>query len=131
MIATLVTAASMLLVAQDRPGLAWPPAEDAQAYYVRLRSFTGRELWQARTTAPHLAYPEGKDPLRRGLTYQWEVTYRDSNDRFPTLVQPKFSVAWLSELGQMEEIRPLAVSEDRADLLAAALAYHRLVKPAN
>jgi tetratricopeptide (TPR) repeat protein len=67
-------------------------------------------------------YPAGKEALSRGYLYRWEVTDPDSRP----VVTGEFLVATESELKQMEELKPLAAGEDRADLLAAALSYRRL-----
>jgi hypothetical protein len=124
--APAVTPIDGATIVTDRPTLAWPPAEGARVYFVHLRTFAGRELWQARTTESHLAYPEGKDPLPLGSLCRWEVSYQDRHDRDRPLVQAEFAVASPTELGQMEELQSLAASEDRAVLLTTALAYQRL-----
>ena len=45
---------------------------------------------------------------------------------FRPVATGQFMVATESELKQMEELKPLAAGDDRADLLAAALSYRRL-----
>jgi tetratricopeptide (TPR) repeat protein len=109
-------------VAADRPGFAWPPAKEAKSYQVRLLSGDGREFWRVETTGPKLNYPEGREALKRGYLYRWEVTDQDAR----LLTSGQFMVATESELKQLEELRPLTTSSDRADLLTAALAYRRL-----
>jgi hypothetical protein len=109
-------------VAADRPRFAWPPAKEAKSYQVKLLSGDGRELWRAEATGPKLDYPEGREALKRGYLYRWEVTDQDARP----LTSGQFMVATESELKQLEELRPLTASSDRADLLAAALAYRRL-----
>jgi tetratricopeptide (TPR) repeat protein len=71
---------------------------------------------------PKLDYPAGREPLKRGYLYRWEVTDQDSRP----VTSGQFLVATESELKQLEELRQLAASGDRADLLAAALSYRRL-----
>jgi hypothetical protein len=110
------------MVGSDRPGFAWPPTNGAKGYLVRLVSAASRELWRAEATDPKLAYPAGQKALTRGYLYRWEVTDRESR---PVLTG-QFMVATESESKQLEELRPLAAGEDRADLLAAALSYRRL-----
>ena len=109
-------------VAADRPGFAWPAAKEAKSYQVKLLSGDGRELWRSEATGPKLDYPAGREALKRGYLYRWEVT--DPASRPVTSGQ--FLVATESELKQLEELRQLAASGDRADLLAAALSYRRL-----
>ena len=82
----------------------------------------GRELWRSEATGPKLDYPAGQEPLKRGYLYRWEVTDQDSRP----VTSGQFLVATESELKQFEELRQLAASGDRADLLAAALSYRRL-----
>jgi hypothetical protein len=67
-------------------------------------------------------YPAGKEALSRGYLYRWVVTDPDSRP----VVTGEFLVATESELKQMEELRPLAAGDDRADLLAPALSYRRM-----
>jgi hypothetical protein len=109
-------------VATDRPDLAWPEAKPAGASRVRLLTGSGRELWKAESRAARLAFPKDKEPLRRGYVYHWEVTDQD----FRPIASGEFTVATASELEQMEGLRSLAASPDRADRLAAALSYRRL-----
>jgi hypothetical protein len=109
-------------VVSDRPALAWPPSNRATTYRVKLFSSAGRELWRAETTDPSVAFPVDKEPLRRDNVYRWEVTDQD----FRTVAAAEFSVANDSELKQLDELKPLAAGTDRADRLAAALAYRRL-----
>lgn len=110
-------------VADDRPAFAWPAAKGAKGYRVRLLAEgSGRLIWQAETTGPKLAYPEGASALGRGYVYRWVVTDTDSRP----VVAGRFVSADDSERRQLEELKPLADSDDRADLLAAALSYRRL-----
>jgi hypothetical protein len=109
-------------VAADRPGFAWPPAKEAKSYQMRLLSGDGREFWRVETTGPKVNYPEGREALKRGYFYRWEVTDQDAR----LLTSGQFMVATESESKQLEELRPLTASSDRADQLAAALAYRRL-----
>jgi hypothetical protein len=109
-------------VAVDRPGLAWPPAEKAETYRVKLLSGAGRELWRVEVKEPRVAYPEGKEPLQPGYLYRWEVTDQD----FRKVASGEFTFASASELGQLDELKVLASSGDMADVHSAALAYRRL-----
>jgi hypothetical protein len=110
------------MVAADRPGFSWPPAKEAKGYWVKLLSGDGRELWRAEAVGPKLDYPDGREVLKRGYLYRWEVTDQDSHP----VTSGQFLVATEAELKQLEELRPLTAGGDRADLLAAALAYRRL-----
>jgi hypothetical protein len=109
-------------VASDRPALAWPPAKDATSYRVRLLASSGRELWKLETKENQTAFPVAKEPLRRGYVFRWEVVDQD----FRPVALGEFSVATESELKQLDELKPLASADDRADLLSAALSYRRL-----
>jgi hypothetical protein len=109
-------------VATDRPGFAWPTTKGSKGYRVKLLSGDGREFWQAEATGPKLDYPEGREALKRGYLYRWEVTDQDSRP----VAAGQFLVATESELKQMEELRLLAAGDDRADLLAVALSYRWL-----
>jgi hypothetical protein len=109
-------------VATDRPGFAWPARKEAKGYRVKLFSGDGREFWRAEATRPKLDYPDGRQALKRGYLYRWEVTDEDARP----LISGEFMVATESEVKQLEDLGPLTASGDRADLLAAALAYRRL-----
>jgi hypothetical protein len=109
-------------VVSDRPSLAWAPSKGATTYRVKLFSGAGQELWRAETKDPSVAFPADKEPLRRDNSYRWEVTDQD----FRTVAAAEFSVATDDELKQLDELKPLAAGVDRADRLAAALAYRRL-----
>jgi hypothetical protein len=109
-------------VAADRPALAWPAAKDATRYRVKLYSSAGRELWKAETRETRTAFPENREPLHRGYVFRWEVVDQD----FRPVTRGEFSVATESELKQLELLKALAETGDRADRLAAALSYRRL-----
>jgi hypothetical protein len=109
-------------VAADRPGLSWPAARGATSYRVKLRSGAGRELWKLETKGPHADFPADKPPLERGHVFRWEVTDQD----FRPVAAGEFTVATDSERQQLEELKALTDSPDRADRLAVALAYRRL-----
>jgi hypothetical protein len=110
------------VVASDRPTLAWKPAEGAPGYRVKLLSSAGRELWRAETKEPRLAYPEGKEALQGGYVYRWEVS--DAEGR--PVATSTFSVATESQRKRLAELPAPEAGEDRAELLAAALAYTKL-----
>jgi len=74
------------------------------------------------TREPRLAFPEGKEALQRGYVYAWEVA--DSTGK--PIARSTFSVATVSEAKRLAELAPLATGGDRADLLAAAIAYANL-----
>ena len=109
-------------VTSDRPSLAWPPGKEAKGYRVKLLSSAGRELWRVETKETHVAFPEGKKALQRGYVYRWEVT----DEGFRPVASGEFSVATQSELKQMADLRALSEGSNRADQLAAVLAYQRL-----
>jgi hypothetical protein len=110
-------------VATDRPALAWPPTEGARRYRVKLLADgSGRELWRSEVQAPRADFPTGKEALRRGNLFRWEVTDQD----FRPVASGRFAVATAAELMQLEELKQLADSGDRADRLSAVLAYRRL-----
>ena len=109
-------------VTSDRPALAWPTGKEAKSYRVKLLSGAGRELWRVETKEPHVVFPEGQEALQRGYIYRWKVT----DAEFRPVASGEFGVATQSELKQMEDLRSLAAGGDRADQLAAVLAYQRL-----
>jgi hypothetical protein len=117
-----ITPIESATVPSDRPGFAWPPKEGAKGYRIKLRSGAGRELWSAEATEPKLDYPAGKEPLKQGYVFRWEVTELD----FRPVVTGQFIRATEPELKQLQELKPLGASDDRADLLAAAMSYRRL-----
>jgi hypothetical protein len=109
-------------VVQDRPSLAWPAAEKAESYRVKLLTGAGRELWKAETKEPRLTFPEGKEPLHEDYVYRWEVTDQD----YRQLVSGEFSAATASERAQFDELKAMVESGDRADRCSAALGYWRM-----
>ncbi len=117
-----ITPISGTTVVVDRPSLAWPSEEKIETYRVKLLSGAGRELWKVETKVPRLDYPVGKEPLQAGFVYRWEVTDQD----FRKVAHGEFTAATDSERMQLDELKPLASSGDRADRRSAALAYRRL-----
>jgi hypothetical protein len=109
-------------VTSDRPGLAWPPAEKAETYRVKLLSGASRELWKVESREPRVAFPEGREPLQPGYVYRWEVTDQD----FRKVASGEFTAATASERQQIEVLKELGRSGDRADRLSIAMAYRRL-----
>jgi hypothetical protein len=110
------------LVVSDRPALAWEAVAGTPGYRVRLLSSAGRELWRAETKEPRLPYPEGREALQRGHVYRWEVA--DAEGR--PVVASTFSVATQSQFRRLAELPAPDTVEDRAELLAAALACTKL-----
>ncbi len=110
------------LVGSDRPALAWPAAEGARTYRVKLLTGDGRELWRAESPETRAPFPADKPPLRRGYAFGWEVT----DEKFRPVASGKFMVASESELAELEGLKALADSPDRADRVAAALAFARM-----
>jgi hypothetical protein len=109
-------------VASDRPRLAWPPAEGAKTYRVKLLSSADRVLWQAETRSASVDFPKDKEPLQRGYPFRWEVTDQD----FRPVAAAEFVVASAADCAQMETLNGLANDRDRAGRLEAAMAYRRL-----
>jgi hypothetical protein len=110
-------------VSTDRPLLAWPAAEKARTYRVKLlASGSGRELWRSEVKSPKVDFPPGKDALSRGHVFLWEVTDQD----FRPVASGRFTVADDTDLKLIEELKSLADSSDRADQYSAVLAYRRL-----
>jgi hypothetical protein len=109
-------------VTSDRPGLAWPPAEKAVTYRVKLLSGADRELWKVESKEPSIAFPEDKEPLHPGYVYHWEVTDQD----FRKVASGKFTMATASEREQLGELKALVESGDQSDRYSAALGYWKL-----
>jgi hypothetical protein len=109
-------------VTSDRPGFAWPAAEKATTYRVRLLTGAGREAWRVEAREARLDFPAEKEPLKDGYVYRWEVTDPD----YRKVASGEFSVATASERAQLGELKALAASGDAADRYSAALAYRRL-----
>ncbi|HWE37407.1 MAG TPA: hypothetical protein VG406_12635 [Isosphaeraceae bacterium] len=110
------------LVDSLRPELAWRAQKGVPSYRVTVSSAAGEALWKAETTAPKLAPSQDRPELNRGEFYTWKVT--DPAGREVT--SGHFTVADAEESKQLAELKPLASSQDPADLLAAALTYDRL-----
>lgn len=109
-------------VRSDRTDLAWPASTEAKTYRVKLVSGAGRELWKVEAKEPRAIYPADKPALVRGYVYRWEVT----DEQFRPVASGDFTVASESELAQLDELKPLAESPDRADRVAAGLSFRRL-----
>ena len=109
-------------VAADRPALAWPPAERAETYRVKLLSGAGRELWRVEAKEPRVAFPAGKEPLQPGYVYRWEVTDQD----FRTVAAGEFTVATAVGAGAARRAEGAGRVGRPGRPLSAALAYRRL-----
>ncbi len=110
-------------VASDRPALAWPAAEGVKSYRVRLIvQGSERVVWNVETKEPRADFPADKPALQRGNLYRWEVT----DAGFRPVVAGEFSVATDSDLQELAEAKAAAQGDNRADRLAAALAYRGL-----
>jgi hypothetical protein len=109
-------------VASERPGFAWPPDAKSRSYRVKLNSSAGRNLWSVESTEPRLAFPEGKQPLKPGYVYRWEVTDQD----FRAITAGEFSVATQAEREQFKEFKALTEGGDRSDRFSAVLGYRRI-----
>ena len=79
-------------------------------------------MWRAETKGPRVAFPEDKGPLQPGYVYRWEVTDQD----FRKVAEGEFTAATPSERSQLDELKALAESGDRADRRAVARSYRRL-----
>jgi hypothetical protein len=110
------------MVASERPSLSWEPDAGAKGYRVRLLSSAGRELWEAESAVPSLAYPKDEEALQPSYLYSWEIADLEGN----TLVRSRFAVARRSVARQMAALAEQADSDDPAELLEAALAYSQL-----
>ncbi len=112
---------------RENSGTAWgipgagPTAQGWHERYVASVSFAKR-IRKADIKEPRLAYPADKEPLQPGYVYRWEVTDQD----FRQVASGEFTIATASELAQLDELKALAGSGDRADVHSAALAYRRL-----
>jgi hypothetical protein len=121
------------MVLSDRPALSWPAVEGAESYPVRvLRGREGEDerkllLWKAGAKKPRLAYPEKEKPLDRGLKYRWQVLARTEDGKDEKVVDSIFLVATKGEVAELEKLKPLATSEDPAELLLAAAGYEALL----
>jgi hypothetical protein len=101
-----------------RPELAWRAQKGVTSYRVTLTSAAGEVFWRAETTEPKLPPSDDRPALTRGHVYDWKVT--DPGGR--ELTSGHFAVADEGESKKLAALKPLASSEDPADLFTVALA---------
>lgn len=78
------------MIPTNRPGLKWESRKPADEFVVRLYNGEGL-VWEKRTTATHLAFPEDEPGLEFGVSYFWNVEGEDLINSFRSLNQ-KFTV---------------------------------------
>ena len=78
------------MIPTNRPGLKWETKKPADEFVVRLYNGEGL-VWEKRTTATHLAFPEDEPGLEFGASYFWNVEGEDLINSFRSLNQ-KFTV---------------------------------------
>jgi len=111
-----------------RPTLAWPPVENVDYYVVQI--YNGQDnkdllrLWRVETKENRLPFPD--KPALGPVLHRWSVMARLKNGDDKVVVtvrQATFSVATARDIKALVAARPLAASDDPAELLLAAGLY--------
>ncbi len=85
------------MIPTNKPGLKWESRKPADEFVVRLYNGEGL-VWEKRTTATHLEFPEDEAGLEFGTAYFWNVegedliqSFRSLNRKFTVLPEEKIS----------------------------------------
>ena len=110
-------------VLSDRPTFVWTKRADAGEYELQL--FLGDSvrteppLWSERSNKQELAFPKGRQGLKRGETYTWRVLDRAKN----LVAQGTLTVATKKQAHDFESVQKLADSKEVTDTLLAAMLF--------
>ena len=89
------------MISTDRPTLSWESLKPADEFVVRLYNGEGL-VWEKRTTATHLEFPEDESGLEFGASYFWNVEGEDLINSFRSLNQ-KFTVLNEEKIYEIKE----------------------------
>ena len=83
------------MISNSSPGFKWDSGKPADEFVVRLYNGQGL-VWEKRTTATSLAFPQDEAPLEYGESYFWNVegedlitSFRSLNRKFTVLPEEK------------------------------------------
>ena len=88
-------------VSTNRPVMRWESVKPADEFVVRLYNGEGL-VWEKRTTAKHLEFPEDEQGLQYGSSYFWNVEGEDLINSFRSLNQ-KFTVLNEEKIYEIKE----------------------------
>jgi len=89
------------MISTNRPVLSWESRKPADEFVVRLYNGEGL-VWEKRTTATHLEFPEDESGLEFGASYFWNVEGQDLINSFRSLNQ-KFTVLNEEKIYEIKE----------------------------
>lgn len=78
------------MISSNMPGLKWESKKPADEFVIRLYDGEGL-VWEHKTTATFLAFPENEAALEYGQSYFWNVEGKDLINSFRSLNQ-KFTI---------------------------------------
>ncbi len=89
------------MISTNRPAICWESMKPADEFVVRLYNGEGL-VWEKRTTATHLEFPEDESGLEFGASYFWNVEGEDLINSFRSLNQ-KFTVLNEEKIYEIKE----------------------------
>jgi hypothetical protein len=114
------------VVLSQKPAFSWKALSGATSYQVKCETSSGNPHWSVVTQTNRLAYPESKKLLERGSTYSWTVTAMLPKGDKKLVGQSKLTIANELDLEDVATLKPMSTSDDPADLLLAAIVFHKL-----
>jgi hypothetical protein len=89
------------MISTNMPVLSWESLKPADEFVVRLYNGEGL-VWEKRTTATHLEFPEDQSALEFGASYFWNVEGEDLINSFRSLNQ-KFTILNEEKIYEIKE----------------------------
>jgi hypothetical protein len=102
------------------PVFGWSAGPIGSSYEITVADAEDKLLWRHRTTGSTVKYA-GRQPLRPGRTYVWEVTQRSADGELLLICEGRFSIAAATKNEAVAAAREFASSPDPAMVSLAAL----------
>jgi hypothetical protein len=122
-------------VSSGRPVFEWAALENDAVYLVTLKSGMGAILWQEKTEASRLEFPEGAETLQPG-SYLWEILAEENGEpvaqqlaRFSVKPDPELAQATVSD-DPSEQLLQATLLEN-SGYFSEAASYYRALRKAN
>ena len=89
------------MIASNMPSLKWESKKPADEFVIRLYDGEGL-VWEHRTTATSLEFPQNEDALKYGQSYFWNVEGQDLITSFRSLNQ-KFTILQKEKIKEIQQ----------------------------